>query len=87
MPKMPKIESLQYLCNISKEKGGMKVIFCMLIKCQIILQVDTINLGAHGQAMPAKITQSTKFAKTLQYLKKEVRDEVDFYCNEHHNLF
>ena len=65
----------------------MKVIFCMQIKYQPILQVDTINLGGHGQAMPAQITQSNKFAKTLQYLKKEVRDEVDFYCNEHHNFF
>ena len=59
----------------------------MHIKCQTILQVDTINLGVHGQAMPAQITQSNKFAKTLQYLKKKMRDEVDFYCNEHHNFF
>ena len=53
----------------------------MQIKDQTILQFDTINLGGHGQAMPAQITQSNKFAKTLQYLKKEVRDEVDFHCN------
>ena len=53
----------------------------MQIKYQTILQVDTINLGGHGQAMLAQITQSSKFTKTLQYLKKEVRDEVDFYCN------
>ena len=65
----------------------MKVIFCMRIKHQTILQDDTINLGGHGQAIPAQITQSKKFAITLQYLKKEVRDKVDFYCNEHHNFF
>ena len=65
----------------------MKGIFCMQIEYQTILQADTINLGGHGQAMPAKTTQSNKFAKTLQYLKKEVRDEVDFYCSEHHNFF
>ena len=41
----------------------MKVIFCMQIKYHSILQVDTINLGGHGQAMPAQITQSNKFAK------------------------
>ena len=64
----------------------MKVISCMQIKYQNILQVDTINLGGHGQAMPAQITQSNKFAKTLQYLKKEVRDEVDFYCKQHRNF-
>ena len=65
----------------------MKVIFCMQIKHQTILEVDAINLGGHGQAMPAQITQSNKFAKTLQYFKKDVRDEVDSYCNEHHNFF
>ena len=42
-----------------------KVIFCMQIKCQNILQVDTINLGGHGLAMSAQITQSNKFEKTL----------------------
>ena len=65
----------------------MKVIFCMQIKHTTILQADTIKLGEHVQAIPARITQSNKFAKTLQYLKKEMRDEVDFYCNEHHNFF
>ena len=59
----------------------------MQIKYQTILQFDTINFGGHGQAMPAQITQSNKFAKTLQYFKKDVRDEVDSYCNEHHNFF
>ena len=60
------------------------MIFCMQIK-QTILQVDTIKLGGHGQAMPAQITRSNKFARTLQYLKKEVRDKVDSYCNENYN--
>ena len=61
----------------------------MQIKHQTILEVDAINLGGHGQAMPVQITQSNKFTKTLQYFKKEVRDvrEVDSYCNEHHNFF
>ena len=65
----------------------MKVIFCMQIKYQTILQVDTINLGGHGQAMPAQITQSKKFEKPLQYLKKEMRDEVYFYCKERDDFF
>ena len=63
------------------------MILCMLIKHTTILQVDTIKLGGHVEAIPAQITQSKKFAKTLQYLRKEVRDEIDFYCNEHHNFF
>ena len=85
MPNIPIIANLHYLCNISKTKGR-KLIFCIQIKCQTILQVDTINLGGHGQAMLAQITQSSKFTKTLQYLKKEVRDEVDFYCKQHRNF-
>ena len=42
----------------------------MQIKYQTILQFDTINLGGHGQAMPAQIAQSNKFAKTLQKLQE-----------------
>ena len=63
------------------------MILCMLIKHTTILQVDTIKLGGHPEAIPAQITQSNKFAKTLQYLRKEVRDETDFYCNEYHSSF
>ena len=49
---------------------------------QTILQVDTIKLGGHGQAPPQKkkITQNSKFGKSLLYLKKEVGDKVDFLC-------
>ena len=51
---------------------------------QTILQVDTIKLGGHGQAPPPpkkkKITQNSKFGKSLLYLKKEVGHKVDFLC-------
>ena len=34
----------------------------------------------------AQITQNQKFAISLQYLKKEVHDEVDFlHANKHEN--
>ena len=33
-----------------------------------------------GMTRPAWITQSIKFAKSLHYLKKRVRDEIDFLC-------
>ena len=32
-------------------------------------------------ARPAQITQNNKFAKSLLYLKKELRDEGDFLCS------
>ena len=35
---------------------------------------------------PAQNTQSNKFAKYLQYLKKEVRDEVYFLGNERYSF-
>ena len=47
-------------------------------------EVDTINLGGHGQACPNAV--NSKFSKSFQYLKKEVRDEVDFLCNKHHSF-
>ena len=35
----------------------------------------------------SQITQSNKFAMSLQYLKKEVRDEVDFLHADKHQSF
>ena len=34
-------------------------------------------------AKSAQITQNNNFAKPLQYLKKEVREEVNFCVDEH----
>ena len=39
-----------------------------------------------GMARLAQITQNNKFVKSLQYLKKEVRDEADFSCNEYYSF-
>ena len=36
-------------------------------------------------ARPTRITQNNKFAKSLRYLKKEVRDEVNFCADELHS--
>ena len=73
---------MQYL----KKEGRDEVDFSHADKHQTMLQVDTINLSEHGQA--AEITQNIKFAKFLQYLKKEVRDvimELIFRADEHHS--
>ena len=56
----------------------MQLIFLHADKHETILQVNTIDLGGHGQAYPN--TQNNKFRKSLQYLKKEMWDEVDFSC-------
>ena len=78
MSKVFKIESLQYLCIISKQKEGMKLIIC--IQTNIKLSYTLIPLILVDMDRLAQITQS-KFAKSSQYLKKELRDEVDFLCS------
>ena len=34
----------------------------------------------------AQSTQNNKFAKSFQYLKKEVRDEVDYCTDKHQSI-
>ena len=53
----------------------MKLIFCMQIYkpfCKLILSI-LVNMASLAQ-----ITRNNKFAKSLQYPEKEVRDKVDF---------
>ena len=52
----------------------MKLIFFLQIR---FLRIDTIKLGMCVTKY-AQITQSNKFGICLQYLNKEVSDEVDF---------
>ena len=54
-------------------------------KCQIFPQIDTITLGV-WPGMP-KLPPKNKFAVSLQYLIKEVSDEIDFlHANKHKSL-
>ena len=43
------------------------------------LEIDTMIFDGDGQAKHSQSSQNSKFATSLQYLKKEVRDEVDFF--------
>ena len=54
----------------------MKLIFC--IEINIKQSYKLVPLILVDMARPAQITQNGKFAKFLQYLKKEVGDEVNF---------
>ena len=52
---------------------------------KIFLQSDTVIIGwmnNHSQS-----TQSNKFAISLQYLKKEIRDGVHFLHSDKHQSF
>ena len=78
MPRVPKITSLQCLCQISRNKGGMNLIFLHAEKHQFFYKSRLSILV--GMAIYVQSTQNNKFSKSLQYLKKEVRNKVDFLC-------
>ena len=64
---------MQYL---KKEVSDEHKHFLYADKFESLLQIDTIilmELVKHSQS-----SQNSKFTMPLQYLKKEVRDEVDF---------
>ena len=68
--KVPKIASLECLCNISIKKLGVKLIFSILNKLKVSCKFQQITsiIDGHDQA----------FSISLQYLKKEVRNGVHF---------
>ena len=84
MPKAPKT-SLQYLCNISRKTWRMNLIFCVHINVKgffKLLLSSYLCVVRH-----ARVTQNNKFAISLQYLKKELSDEVDFlHADKHERL-
>ena len=87
MSKLPKITSLLFLCNILRKED--KVDFLPADKHQSFLQVDFNNLDIKDSyrvilsllmcmIKHSQSTQSSKFAISLQYLKKEVRNRIHF---------
>ena len=50
-----------------------------------MLQIDTMVLM--GMVKHSQSSQKSKFVMSLQYLKKEVRDEVDFLHADKHQSF
>ena len=76
MLRLPKITSLLFLCNILRKKWVMKL---------KSLQIDTMILM--GMVKHSQSSQNSKFAMSLQYLKKEVKDEVDFLHADKHQSF
>ena len=78
MPRVPKTISLQCLCNISRKSWKDEFDLLPTDNRQRFLQIAVIILGV-CVARHAQITQSNKFAISLEYLKKELSDEVDFF--------
>ena len=73
---------MQYL---KKEVSDEDKHFLHADKHESLLQIDTmilIGIVKHSQS-----SQNSKFTMSLQYLKKEVRDEVDFLHVDKHQSF
>ena len=83
MPKAPKTTktiSLQYLKNA---KDGDDFSLLIIVKCffKVILSF-LMCVARHAQ-----ITQNKKFVISLQYLKREVNDELNFlHAGKHENM-
>ena len=84
IPKVPKIASLQCLYSISKKKLKLKLIFCMqsfqvyfnTLSIKVSYKVDIIIINGHDQVFS---NYSNKFAISLQYFKKEIRNGDHFW--------
>ena len=58
MPKILKITSMQYLCNISKKNWGMQLMFCMTINKKVfyrLILLFLIGLVRHVQSNQASL--------------------------------
>ena len=77
MPRVPKITILQYLCNISKKRWGINMIFSMKINIKVFFKLTVSFIARCAQSI-----QHWKLVLSLQYLKKEERDVVGFFCME-----
>ena len=76
MPKTLKIISLQYLNNISRKRCGISLISCLEIKIKVFYMLVPsflLSIARHAQS-----TQNRTLAVSLQDLKKEGRNELDF---------
>ena len=74
-----------YLCNISRKMWGMNLIFCSWVNAKVIYRLIVslwVCVARHVQS-----TQNNKFAISLQYLKENVKDKVDFLTAHKHQRF
>ena len=77
MPKLPKITCFLFICNIYlKKEASDEVDSWHTDNHESLLPIDTMILM--GMVKHSQSSQNSKFAMSLQYLKKEVRDEFNF---------
>ena len=66
-----------YLCSISKKSWGVYLIFCLQIKTRSFYKL--IVSSRVCKARHVQSTRKNKFTIFFQYLKKNVKDEADFF--------
>ena len=74
-----------YLCNTSRKAWEMKLIFCLEINTNVFYKLIVslwVCLARHAQS-----TKNNKFTISLQYLKENVEDEVDFLSGDKSQRF
>ena len=74
-------EKFAYLCNIFRKTWGIMLIFYLEINmkvfCKLLISLWVCRVNAQS-------TQNNKFAISLQYLKENVKNEVDFLPADKH---
>ena len=85
MTKLPKTTCLFFLYNTPRNKWMMTFIFSMQINREVFYKL--ILSFWVCVVRYAQNTQNNKFAISLQYLKKEVNDEVYFWHADKHQVF
>ena len=74
-----------YLCNISRKTWGMKWFFCLQINTKVFYKM-ILSFWVCATRV-TQSTQNNKFAISLQYLKENGKNEVDFLLADKHQRF
>ena len=82
MSKLLKVTSLLFLCNILLSN---EVDFLLADKHESLLRIDSMILMWMVKLFQS--SQNSKFAMSLQYIKKEVKDQVDILHADKHQSF
>ena len=82
---LPKITSLLFFCNILRKTWVMKLIFCMQISMKVSYKLILWYLMGWSRVL--KVPKIASLQCLYKYLKKEVRDEVDFLHADKHQSF
>ena len=78
-------KKLAYLCHASIKTWGMKLIFSLQISTKVFYKLIVslwVCVARHPQS-----TQNNKFARSLQYLKENMKDEADFLPADKYQRF